>query len=78
MNNAIASTNAKPKIALLNNSELKLGFREILVNNPFQIIPIPLPTPANAIVAKPAPNILNSNNIEKKKEEKKSLERHTL
>lgn len=60
VNNAIASVKAKPIIAQLNNNFERLGLIEILFNNPLKITPIPTPTPAKAIVPKPAPKNLNS------------------
>ena len=63
-NNAIASVNAKPKIAVLNNSSFKEGFREIPITNAPNTVPIPTPAPASPIVAKPAPtNLAACNNM---------------
>lgn len=61
---AIASVNAKPKIAVLNKSAFKFGFLEIPYNNPANMIPIPIPAPANPVVANPAPIFCDAcNNI---------------
>lgn len=60
VNKAIASVNAKPKIAQLNNNLAMLGFLDTESNKFPKIIPIPTPTPDSAIVAKPAPICLNS------------------
>ncbi len=54
-NSAIASVRANPKIAILNNSSFKEGFLEIPITNAPNTVPIPIPAPANPIVAKPAP-----------------------
>ena len=54
-NNAIASVNANPKIANLNNSSLKEGFLDIPITKAPNTVPIPTPAPAKPIVAKPAP-----------------------
>jgi hypothetical protein len=61
---AIASDNAKPKIAYPNNCFVNEGLRATeLINDP-KTIPIPAPAPANAIVAHPAPiNFAASNMI---------------
>lgn len=55
MNKAIASVRANPKIAILNNSSFNDGFLEIPKTNALNTAPIPIPAPANPIVAKPAP-----------------------
>ncbi len=53
-NNAIASVNAKPKIAILNNSSFNDGFLEVPNANSPKTVPISIPAPAKPIVAKPA------------------------
>ena len=64
-NNAIASVNAKPINAILNNSSLSEGFLEVPVTNEPKTEPIPTPAPAKPIVAKPAPiHFADCNNIE--------------
>ena len=45
--NAIASVNAKPKIASLNNSSFKEGFLEIPITNAPNTVPISAPAPTN-------------------------------
>ena len=61
---AIASVNANPRIAVLNNSSFKEGFREIPITNAPNTVPIPTPAPASPIVAKPAPiNLAACNNM---------------
>lgn len=63
-NNAIASVNAKPKMAYLNNCSCSCGFLlSPKINDP-KTIPIPIPVPVNPIVAIPAPiNLPVCNNI---------------
>ena len=66
-NNAIASVSAKPKIAILNISSLREGFREIPRTKAPKTTPIPTPAPASPIVAAPAPTYLAAcNNISHK------------
>jgi len=66
-NKAIASVNANPKIAILNNSSLKDGFLEIPTTKAPKTVPIPTPAPANPIVARPAPkNLADCNKIMRK------------
>ena len=61
---AIASVNAKPKMANLNNSSFKEGFLEVPSTNAPNTVPIPTPAPAKPIVANPAPiNLAACNNI---------------
>ena len=63
-NNAIASVNANPKIASLNNSSFKEGFLATPITNAPNTVPIPTPAPASPIVANPAPiNLAACNNI---------------
>ena len=63
-NNAIASVNAKPKIAILNISSLREGFLEIPITKAPNTVPIPTPAPASPIVANPAPiHLAACNNI---------------
>lgn len=63
-NSAIASVNAKPKIASLNNSSFNEGFREVPITNAPNTVPIPTPAPANPMVASPAPtNLAACNNM---------------
>ena len=63
-NNAIASVNANPRIANLNNSSLKDGFLEIPITKAPNTVPIPTPAPARPIVANPAPkNLADCNKI---------------
>jgi len=45
-NNAIASVNAKPKIAILNNSSFNDGFLEVPNANSPKTVPISIPAPA--------------------------------
>jgi hypothetical protein len=52
---ATASVRANPRIAIPNTSFLAAGFRPTAVTNDAKILPIPTPTPARAITAKPAP-----------------------
>lgn len=67
-NKAIASVNAKPKIANLNNSSLRFGFLETPKIKEAKITPIPTPAPANPEVDSPAPIFCAAcNNIQKKK-----------
>ena len=54
-NKAIASVKANPKIAIRNNSSLRLGFREVPRTKAPNTVPIPTPAPASPIVANPAP-----------------------
>ena len=54
-NKPIASVSAKPKIVNPNNCCLKDGFRAKEFTKAAKTIPIPAPTPARPIVAKPAP-----------------------
>ena len=54
-NKAIASVNAKPKIAVLNKSSFKRGFLEIPAISEAKIRPIPTPAPARPKVDNPAP-----------------------
>ena len=54
-NKAIASVNAKPKIAVLNRSSFKRGFLEIPAISEAKIRPIPTPAPARPKVDNPAP-----------------------
>ena len=54
-NKAIASVKANPKIAILNNSSFKEGFRDIPITKAPNTVPIPTPAPAKPMVAKPAP-----------------------
>ena len=66
-NNAIASVNANPKIATLNNSSFNDGFLEIPKIKAPKTVPIPTPAPANPIVANPAPtNLADCNNMSAK------------
>ena len=67
VNKATASVRANPNIAQLNSILFIDGFLETELSKLPNIIPIPLPTPAKATVAKPAPIILNSANIKIKK-----------
>ena len=60
-NKAIASTNAKAKIAYENNSPLILGFLDVPKINEANTNPIPIPGPNNAIAANPAPKYLPNN-----------------
>ena len=61
----MASVNANPKIAILNNSSFNEGFLEVPVTNEPNTEPIPTPAPAKPIVAKPAPiHFADCNNIE--------------
>ena len=63
-NKAIASVNANPKIASLNNSSFNEGFLETPSTSAPNTVPIPTPAPANPIVASPAPtNFADCNNI---------------
>lgn len=63
-NKAIASVNANPIIAILNNSSFNDGFLEIPKTKALNILPIPIPAPASPIVAKPAPiHLAACNNI---------------
>ena len=62
-NRAIASVKANPRIAILNNSSFKEGFREIPNTNDPNTLPIPIPTPAKLMVAIPAPINLAACNI---------------
>ena len=60
----MASVNANPKIAILNNSSLKDGFLEIPTTKAPKTVPIPTPAPANPMVARPAPkNLADCNKI---------------
>ena len=52
---AMASVSANPRIASLNNSSFKEGFRETPITNAPNTVPIPTPAPASPIVASPAP-----------------------
>ena len=54
-NKAIASVNAKPKIAYVNNVLANSGFSAVPITNDPKTKPIPTPEPANETVAKPAP-----------------------
>lgn len=54
----MASVNANPRIAILNNSSFNDGFLEIPKTKAPKTVPIPTPAPANPIVAKPAPMYL--------------------
>ena len=54
-NNAIASVKANPKIAILKSSSFKEGFRDVPKTKAPKTVPIPIPAPANPIVANPAP-----------------------
>lgn len=60
-NNAIASVNAKPKIAYANNCLSNDEFRANATSNEPKTTPIPTPEPAKEIVAKPAPINLQPN-----------------
>ena len=51
----MASVNANPKIAILNNSSFNDGFHEMPKTKAPKTVPIPTPAPANPIVANPAP-----------------------
>lgn len=62
-NNAIASVKAKPKIAILNNSSFREGLREVPSTKAPKTRPIPIPAPANPMVANPAPKHLAASNI---------------
>lgn len=63
-NKAIASVKANPNIAILNKSSFKEGFREVPRTKAPKTIPIPIPAPANPMVANPAPkHLAASNNI---------------
>lgn len=63
-NKAIASVNAKPKIANLKSSCFNPGFLDILNNKAPKTVPIPTPAPARPIVANPAPiNFADCNKI---------------
>ncbi len=57
-NKAIASVNANPRIAILNNSSFNEGFRAIPKTKAPKTVPIPTPVPASPIVARPAPMYL--------------------
>lgn len=59
----MASTKAKPKMALLNNSLRIEGLRETPNTKLANTIPIPKAAPPKAIEAKPAPIIFPNNNI---------------
>lgn len=67
-NNAIASVNANPNIAILNNSSFKEGLRDVPKTKAPKTVPIPIPAPAKPIVANPAPiHFAACNNIEVRK-----------
>jgi hypothetical protein len=51
----MASVNANPKIAKINNCLCNPGFRDSPIIKDPKTVPIPTPDPAKAIVAKPAP-----------------------
>ena len=51
----MASVKANPKIAILNNSSFKEGFRAIPTTRAAKTLPIPTPAPAKPMVANPAP-----------------------
>lgn len=51
----MASVNANPRIATLNNSSLNDGFLAIPRTNALNIAPIPIPAPVKPMVANPAP-----------------------
>lgn len=67
VDNAIASVGAKPGTVQLNDLFAKRGFFAGASNKPWKIKPIPIPTPDNAVVAIPAPSILNPTTIDKTK-----------
>lgn len=52
---AIASVRANPRIARRKSSSFSLGLRETPTTREEKISPIPTPTPASALVARPAP-----------------------
>lgn len=56
-NNAIASTNAKPKIVYVNKVFNNKGLREIATKKDPNTWPIPTPAPIKEIVARPAATI---------------------
>lgn len=62
-NKAIASVNAKPKMAYPNSCFASDGFLETLWIKLLNTFPIPTAAPANAIVAAPAPIDLAPSNI---------------
>ena len=82
-NKAIASVNAKPKIAILNNSSFREGFLDVPNTKAPKTVPIPIPAPAKPIVAKPAPihfaacNNININYIYNTLEKTMKREVHT-
>src|ERR1700760_3317497 len=55
---ATASVSAKPRIARPNTRSRDAGLRATLVTSEPKIVPMPMPTPARAIMAIPAPIIL--------------------
>ena len=60
----MASVNANPKMASLNNSSFKEGFLDTPKTRAPKTVPIPTPAPASPIVANPAPtNLAACNNI---------------
>jgi hypothetical protein len=63
----MASVKANPNMVIPNKSLRKLGFLETAVKKPAKTIPIPVPTPANAIDAKPAPIVFEANKKEAEK-----------
>ena len=64
-NRAIASTNAKAKIAYENNCVLIDGLRDVLTISAANTIPIPIPGPNNASVDKDAAiTLADCNNID--------------
>jgi len=74
---AIASVNAKPKIAKRNISSFKVGFLEVPKINDPKINPIPIPAPASPEVDSPAPIFCAAcNNINKNKKEELYLSYH--
>lgn len=63
---AIASVGAEPSTVQLNDLLDIRGFFAEASDRPWKINPIPIPTPDNAVVAVPAPDILNPTTIDEK------------
>lgn len=62
-NNPVASLNANPNIAYVNNVLLIDGLRDVPFINALNTNAIPIPAPNNPIVAIPAPMYLPANTI---------------